>query len=435
MFHKMQHKVTILVAPALANSSCNHPRYMHITFFSALTFGDVVQAVLVLLVTVGVLGANMLLILVINSRRYSKYIHSQPRYLLTSLASNDFAMGLFVTPFAIVPSLRHCWPYGELVCQIQALLRGAISQQSAVILICMAMDRYLCMLYPARYHKHSSKKGCVALISMTWIMSVTLFSILVLPHGGFYFNPTGMVACEPFYSRASTRILVACGFYFPTTMILMYCYGSAFHVNKLRLRKSMTTGRGNSVQSPEEYAQATSMEKLLTQERRLSTTASRTMAAMSLGFIVLVTPWTIQEVVAACTGTRAPPPLDFLATWLALSNSFWNPFLYWLLNNHFRRISREILFNRFICKKPNNQKQDSFQNFQHQPHCCSNIDGIMGHTQGCDFDGLSEKYWGEILERTLSSTSLHALQRSYSHPHMETCNGLQEMRIFNTPDL
>lgn len=86
--------------------------------------------------------------------------------------------------------------------------------------------------------------------------------------------------------------------------------------------------------------------QLISQERRLSTTASRTMAAMSLGFIVLVTPWTIQEVVVACTGTRAPPGLDFLVTWLALSNSFWNPFLYWLLNNHFRRISRELLFSR-----------------------------------------------------------------------------------------
>lgn len=86
--------------------------------------------------------------------------------------------------------------------------------------------------------------------------------------------------------------------------------------------------------------------QLITQERRLSTSASRTMAAMSLGFIVLVTPWTIQEVVVACTGTRAPQGLDFLVTWLALSNSFWNPFLYWLLNNQFRRISREILFSR-----------------------------------------------------------------------------------------
>lgn len=70
------------------------------------------------------------------------------------------------------------------------------------------------------------------------------------------------------------------------------------------------------------------------------------MAAMSLGFIVMVTPWTIQEVVAACTGSKPPPFLDFLATWLALSNSFWNPFLYWLLNNHFRRISRELLYSK-----------------------------------------------------------------------------------------
>lgn len=40
----------------------------------------------------------------------------------------------------------------------QALLRGALTQQSAVILVCMAVDRYVCMLHPHRYHKHSSKR-------------------------------------------------------------------------------------------------------------------------------------------------------------------------------------------------------------------------------------------------------------------------------------
>lgn len=100
-------------------------------------------------------------------------------------------------------------------------------------------------------------QGCVAVISMTWIISVTLFSILVLPRGGYYFNPTGMVACEPFYSRASIRILTACGFYFPTTMILMYCYGSAFHVNKLRLKKSGCS----TIATPEDLG-GTSIEKV-----------------------------------------------------------------------------------------------------------------------------------------------------------------------------
>ena len=40
----------------------------------------------------------------------------------------------------------------------QALLRGALTQQSAVILVCMAIDRYVCMLHPHHYHKHTSKK-------------------------------------------------------------------------------------------------------------------------------------------------------------------------------------------------------------------------------------------------------------------------------------
>lgn len=34
---------------------------------------------------------------------------------------------------------------------------------------------------------------------------------------------------------------------------------------------------------------------------------------------------------------------------------------------------------------------------------------ISGNTT--DYDGLSEKYWGEILERTFSSNSLHAMQQ------------------------
>lgn len=33
-----------------------------------------------------------------------------------------------------------------------------MSQQSAVILVCMAIDRYLYLLHPDTYHKHSSKK-------------------------------------------------------------------------------------------------------------------------------------------------------------------------------------------------------------------------------------------------------------------------------------
>ncbi|XP_066248611.1 trace amine-associated receptor 8c [Euwallacea similis] len=417
-------KPTVLVPPSFSNSSCNHPRYQNTTFWTIVSAGDVIQSFVVLMLTFGILFANVLFISVINSRRYSKYIHSQPRYLLTSLACNDLAMGLCVTPFAILSSLRNCWPYAEIVCQVQALLRGAISQQSAVILICMAMDRYYCMLHPQEYHKQSSRKAWfIIIISITWVGSMALFSVLVIKHGGFYFNATGMHACEPFYPKASLRILAACGFYFPTTMILMYCYGSAFDVNKLGFKKP-SIGCSSTVSSAE-VQQTSSIEKLIDQERKLSLVCSRTMAAMSLGFIVLVTPWTIQEVVAACTGSRAPPALDFIATWMALSNNFWYPFIYWTLNNHFRRICREI-FSGFLCRRIHDKKKQQFEHF------CNNSpsSNYLGHTPDCDLEGLSEKYWGEILERTVSSNSLPGPPQTQQGPKLD-CNGAIEMSVIN----
>uniref|UniRef100_A0AAG5DSJ1 G-protein coupled receptors family 1 profile domain-containing protein n=1 Tax=Anopheles atroparvus TaxID=41427 RepID=A0AAG5DSJ1_ANOAO len=37
---------------------------------------------------------------------------------------------------------------------------------------------------------------------------------------------------------------------------------------------------------------------------------------------------------------------DFCVTWIALSSSFWNPFLYWLLNARFRKICKELFTSK-----------------------------------------------------------------------------------------
>lgn len=58
-----------------------------------------------------------------------------------------------------------------------------------------------------------------------------IFSLMI----GYYFNDTGLLVCEPFYGKPSYRILATCSLYFPTTMILMYCYGSSFHASRFRL--------------------------------------------------------------------------------------------------------------------------------------------------------------------------------------------------------
>ena len=82
----------------------------------------------------------------------------QPRHLLTSLACGNLGTGIFVVPFAVYPSLYNCWPYGEALCFTQALLFSTLSQQNAMTLMLMAIDRYVALLHPLKYHKIASRK-------------------------------------------------------------------------------------------------------------------------------------------------------------------------------------------------------------------------------------------------------------------------------------
>lgn len=68
---------SLLVAPAVKNSSCSHPRYSGHNFIAHIGIAETIEAVLILVLTLGVIGANCLVIFVINNRRYAAYIHQQ----------------------------------------------------------------------------------------------------------------------------------------------------------------------------------------------------------------------------------------------------------------------------------------------------------------------------------------------------------------------
>lgn len=67
----------LLVPPTVKNSSCSHPRYTSHNFIAHIGIAETIEAVLILILTLGVIGANALVIFVINNRRYSPYIHQQ----------------------------------------------------------------------------------------------------------------------------------------------------------------------------------------------------------------------------------------------------------------------------------------------------------------------------------------------------------------------
>lgn len=70
---------------------------------------------------------------------------------------------------------------------------------------------------------------CMLTICLSLIFFFSIFVTLVISRQGYYFNNSGLLACDILYVRPSFRILSACMFYFPATMLFMYCYGSLYH--------------------------------------------------------------------------------------------------------------------------------------------------------------------------------------------------------------
>jgi len=73
----MDLKATILIAPLLRNSSCSHSRFENSSYLSEIGASEVIQAFFITTLTLAIVGANLVVIIVINCRRYSSFIHPQ----------------------------------------------------------------------------------------------------------------------------------------------------------------------------------------------------------------------------------------------------------------------------------------------------------------------------------------------------------------------
>jgi len=401
------------------NTSCQStsPNVSHFESI-ALTSYDLFRCAVVILVTLALILGNSVLALAVNSKYSAGILQFQTRCLLTSIATNHVAMGLLVTAWSIYPSLNGCWPYGVLLCQIQAVLLGSLSQHNSILWILIATDRYIFATRRGRYLRLAGSKHCVWVVGLTWSLSFGFYTCLVLPYSAFDYSNNGLAGCEPVPQTGVLMLVSTCLIYFPTTMILLYVYGTVFHSNHVTMSR-----KHNSCND-----QCTSCYCNVKVEESIT----RTMATMSLTFIINSTPWVIKQIIVACLRNEVQPWLDFIITWSSLSLGVWNPILCWLLCPPVRDGARHIISTWCCCESSNyshsSARRSSTWNTElsnglppqcevHRPHNnspasrpTSPIRNLNVSSTAIDQD---ERVWGEILERSLSSGSLHHLHRLY----------------------
>lgn len=400
----------------LENDSCHHPLLeSDAEYFLSnyVTWSEIVKSTTLLIVSILIIISNVFFMFSLTVVNFTKMIPRPTLFLMISLAFCQLMTGAGVTSWGIYPTLTECWPFGRSLCQIQAVMSGALRQQTSLNLVLLALERYLAQvnfdLHLAVFSKHLT----IIYIFLTWISSIGLYFIIVFVLDGFYLSTSAFSVCEPHYRSVQMLILTSCVFYFPTTMVLMYCYGTIYHSQKLKMKNR----RALCSALPMLLGSSVANKPIrLSLEAETLASLVRSLSAISLTFIIMVTPWAILQVITSVTMEQPLPSIDFTVNIIFTSYNYLGPFIFWLLNPRMRRSADLALYDLSSCWA--------------SVACCSQgvvsmRDDIRGEnssnnpvlTQDCLG---TETAWAEILDRTCSLNNL-TVEASVKH---QCCKGL-----------
>ncbi|KAH3787993.1 probable G-protein coupled receptor 21 isoform X1 [Dreissena polymorpha] len=292
------------------------------------TSADKLKCSIIVIVMILIVAGNVCCLVVFNHPDSRKLFMKRVRYIMTSMCCTDLGIGALVCPSTIYPALYHCWPPGNTICQIEALLISALFHESTLNMVVIAIDRY-CVVHFRWYNTYMNSRRFLLVILATWVIVFSCYALVIFVWKQYYYDEFG-INCEPFYENATVTLTVLSIFYFLPTVIFVFCYVSIF-VTANR-RKVFT------VSSDEKYGRMVNA----------NIRTSKYLAAITAGFFLAITPWTLMTLIIVAAKINIDHDIDYAITWLALSNSFWNCLIYGVMNRKFRRAALRVFLGRLM---------------------------------------------------------------------------------------
>ncbi|XP_050924275.1 trace amine-associated receptor 13c-like [Lates calcarifer] len=170
-----------LCFPELLNASCKKPwRPLYEAILTYIILSSITQL------------TTTLNLLVIISISHFKQLHTPTNLLLLSLAVSDFFVGLLMS-FQIM-LINGCWLLGDLMCVLYLYLAYIVTSASVGTMVLISVDRYVAICDPLHYPTKVTKRRAQVCVSLCWICSVIIQSLLVkenLEQPGRYISCSG----------------------------------------------------------------------------------------------------------------------------------------------------------------------------------------------------------------------------------------------------
>ncbi|XP_061890281.1 trace amine-associated receptor 1-like [Entelurus aequoreus] len=284
--------------------------------------GCVLLNIFLCLLSVIIICGNLLIIITVV---YFKQLHTPTNYLILSLAVADLLVGVLLFPLSIEFTLSYCVYQEEVICKVRNSIDVTLSTASILHLCCISIDRYHAVCKPLTYRTTLTVQAVAVMILLSWTLSL-------LVAAGFVVAEFNYAKCgeECYVDILIANIVgVICSFYIP--VIIMICiYAKIFLVAQNQARSIQNTN----------YPSRTPGANVSKMERK----ATKTLTIVMGVFLICWTPFCIY--ISVQLFNQVPIAVGEGLTWLALSNSMLNPFIYAFFYSWFQSAFKILILGK-----------------------------------------------------------------------------------------
>uniref|UniRef100_A0A8C8UB18 G-protein coupled receptors family 1 profile domain-containing protein n=1 Tax=Peromyscus maniculatus bairdii TaxID=230844 RepID=A0A8C8UB18_PERMB len=247
--------------------------------------------------------------LVVISILHFKQLHSPANFLIASLASADFLVGISVMPFSMVRSIESYWYFGDTFCSLHSCWDAAFCYSSLFHLCFISIDRCIAVTDPLVYPTKFTVSVSGICISISWTLPL-VYSSAVFYTGISAKGMESLVGglnwvggCQVVVNQ--DWILMSFLLFFIPTLVMIILYSKIFLLN------------------------------IATKQNHLA-------------FVISWLPYTMDTLIDAYMGFITPAYIYEICCWGAYYNSALNPLIYALFYPWFRKAIKLILSGEIL---------------------------------------------------------------------------------------
>ncbi|KAJ8716311.1 hypothetical protein PYW08_013596 [Mythimna loreyi] len=272
---------------------------------------------------VGIFGNALVCYAVIRNRA----MQTVTNLFITNLALSDILLCVFAVPFTPLYTFLGRWVFGGPLCHIMPYAQGCSVYISTLTLTSIAIDRFFVIIYP--FKPRMKIQTCICLIVFIWVFSLSV----TFPYG-YYMALQDVYCAEKWPSdqirKAFGAVTTIMQFVVPF-IVMAFCYTCVSI--KLNDRLKSRPGSKNSKKEDAERER----------KRRTNRMLIAMVAIFGLSWLPLNLINISSDFYSLAEDWKYYMVLFFVAHFIAMSSTCYNPFLYAWLNENFRKEFMQIL--------------------------------------------------------------------------------------------